>query len=97
ARLGHDVDAVLVGFAVSHAAPNAGAGQQARESLGVVAAALVVGTGAPGSAAEFRADRQQRLLEQAALLEVRKQSGEGAIDACRFAAVFLHVAVRVPV
>ena len=69
--IGDDVDAVLVGLPVGRSPFDPGAGQEGGERLGVVVAALGPGRVGPRRAAELGADGQQRLVEQAALLQVR--------------------------
>ena len=56
ARIGKDVDPIVIGLAMGNAASYASAGKKARERPGMVVAALVIRRAAPGRAAEFGAD-----------------------------------------
>ncbi len=67
-RIGDDVDAELVGLAEGESPLHARPGQQRRERLGIMVAALGVGAVGPGGPAEFGADGHQGLVEQPALL-----------------------------
>ena len=72
------VEAEFVGRAVDDAALNAAAGQSDRKAVRMMIAAI-----APlraGRAAELRRDHDERLVEQAALLEVTEQRPDRLID-----------------
>ena len=76
------VEAELVGRAVDDAALDAAAGQPDREAVGVVVAAVAALR--PGRAAELGRPDDQRLVEQAALLQVLRAGRRSAgRPACR--------------
>ena len=89
--------AEFVGHAVADAGLHAGAGQPAGEAVGIVVAAL----GAlleHRHAAELGAPDDERVLEQAALLEVADQRGGGLIeDRGMHVVLLLELVVAVPV
>ena len=71
------MEAEFIGRAVGDSAPDAPSGEPGAKSLGVVIAAISLST---GRAAKFRTPDDERLVEQAALLEVLDQAGDGQID-----------------
>ena len=76
AAVGDGVVAEVVGRAVGLAALDSAAGEPDGEAVGVVVAAvLALGAGGP---AELAAPDDQRLVEQAALLQVGQQTGDRA-------------------
>src|SRR5258706_6202173 len=82
-RVASDVEAVIVGLAEVLSAANAAAGQPHREAAAVMVAAVVLWRElalAIHRAAELAAPDDQRLVEQAALLEVSDQRGTRLID-----------------
>ncbi len=89
------VEAELVGRAVDDAALDAAAGQPGAEALRMMVAAVAL---APGRAAELRAPDDERLVQQAAPLEVLQQPGDRQIDLRRQLArgCVLMPRVRVP-
>src|SRR5262249_27051733 len=97
-----DVDAVLDGTEaelvrrpVGHAALDAAAGHPHREAPVVVVAAVAALAGR--GAAELAAPDDERVVEQAALLQVGEQCGHGPVDvAAEVARRLVVVAVRVP-
>ena len=72
------VEAEFVGRAVDDAALDAAAGQPDREAVGVVVAA--VGALRTRGAAELGGPDHERVVEQAAVLEVVEQAGDGLVD-----------------
>src|SRR5579883_3504606 len=96
-RVGDDSAAELVGLAKRETSPHAGTGQERRERLGVMVAALALAVVGPGGAAELGADGHQRLAQEPALLQVLQQRRDGAIDPQRLGTMLLHVPVGVPV
>ena len=98
------LEAELVGRAVDVAALDAAAGQPHREAVVVVVAAVdLAGVGARvrqldrRRAAELAAPDHQRVVEQAALLQVGEQRGDGLVAlAGQLAVVDLDVVVVVP-
>src|SRR5262245_48572232 len=95
-----DVVAVVVGFAVAHAGPDAAAGEEEREAAAMVVAAMV-GRGqralAVDGAAELAAPDDQRVFQEATLLEVLDERGGGLIDVVALATDLpRQVAVLVP-
>ena len=72
------VVAVVVGAAVAQAALHAAAGQPHRKAFGVVVAAVFAFD--DGSAAEFAAPPDQRVIQEAAGLEILEQAGDRQID-----------------
>ena len=88
------VEAELVGGAVDDAALDAAAGQPGAEALRMMVAAVALGA---GRAAELGAPDDERVVEQAALLEVLEQAGDRQVDLRReLAVVGLDAGVRVP-
>ena len=89
------VEAELVGRAVDDAALDAAAGQPGREAVRVVVAAVAaLGT---RRSAELRAPDDDRLVEQAAALQVVEQGRDRLIDLAAIARVIrFEPAVRVP-
>ena len=87
-----DVEAEFVGLAEDDAGLDAAAGEPHREGVDVVVAADGVAVLAHRRAAEFAAPDDQRVVEQAALLEVVHERGAGLVD---FAADLLEVVVEV--
>jgi hypothetical protein len=90
--VGGGVPAVVVGGAVAMARLDAAAGEPHRDPVRVVIAA-VAALGGRGPA-ELAAPPHQRVVEQAAALEVAEQAGDGPID---LAGVLLVVAAEVGV
>ena len=70
-------EAEVVGGAVGDAVLDAAAARSDRESPMVV---VVAAPGCGGRSAELAAPDHQRIVEQAALLQVLQQGGGGAID-----------------
>ena len=90
--------AELVGFADADAALDAAAGHPHGEAEGVVVAARARGILGHRLPAELAAPDDQRLIEQAALLEVLDQAGDRLVGTAGVAVVVDHeVAVGVPV
>src|SRR5215210_1611516 len=73
----YGVEAEFIGRAVLDSAFDAAAGQEGAEALGVMVAAAAFGA---GGSAEFSAEDDHRVVEQAALLEVLDQAGDGPIN-----------------
>ena len=76
-----DVVAVIVGLAVGHAGLDAAAGHPHGEAARVMVAAIVLAGELPlaiDGAAELAAPDHQRVVEQAALLEILDQCGATA-------------------
>ena len=71
------VETQFIGRAVGDAAFDAAAGEESGEALGVVVAA---GAFCARGSAEFGAPDDDGVVEEAALLEIFDQSGDGAID-----------------
>src|SRR5207237_139438 len=89
------VEADLIGGAVSHAALDAAASQPHGEAVDVVIAP-VRALGA-GSAAELCGEDDDRLLEQAATLQVAEETGNGLVHLGAVAGVVdAQAAVSVP-
>src|SRR6185436_12775032 len=89
------VEAELVGRAVDDAPLDAAAGQPRAEAEGMVVPA--VGALGPGGAAELGAPDDQRLVEQAAPLEVLDQARDGLVDlAGELGVARLEVPVGIP-
>ena len=83
-----DVVAEVVGLAVGDARLDAAAGQPDGEAARMMVAAVVVGGQralAVDGAAELAAPDDQRVVEQAALLQVRDQRGGGLVDVAALA------------
>src|SRR5262245_59048498 len=82
----HNVVAIVVGFAVADARLDAAASHPEREAAAMMVAA-VVGRGegplAIDGASEFAPPDDERLVQEAAILEVLHQSGTGSIDVAR--------------
>ena len=92
-RVADDVVAEIVGLADRLTAFDAAAGHPDREAARMVVAAVVVGGQFPlgvDSAAEFAAPDDQRVLEQAALLQVLNQGGGGLIGVAALACDLLR-------
>src|SRR5262245_18729080 len=89
------MEADLIDRPVDGAASDTDAGQPDAETVGMMIAPIaVLGAGRP---AKLRRPDHQCLLQQAALLEVFQQTGNGLIDAGTVGAVvLLQLAVRVP-
>ena len=87
--------AELVGGAVGEAGLDAAAGQPHREAAGVVVAAGAVLLGVR-RAAELAAPPDQRVFEQAALLEVGQQPGDRLVHGAGVVGMLGHVRVLVP-
>ena len=89
--------AELVGVADAGAALDAAAGHPHREAVGVVVAARALRVFRRRLAAELAAPDHERLVEQAAALEVLEQARDRLVGAARVElVVHLEVAVRVP-
>ena len=86
----HDVVAVVVGLAVDESRLDAAARRPQREAAAMVVAAVVV-LGelalAVDGAPELAAPDDQRLVEQAALIQVFDQGGEGGVGAAAYRGV----------
>src|SRR5581483_7941019 len=89
------VEADLVGGAVNDAALDAAAGKPDREAIDVVVAAF--GALRAGGPAKFRAEHDERLLEQAAALQILQKRGNGLIHLRTvFGMISAEAAVCVP-
>ena len=96
--LAHARGAQLVGLPHRHAALDAAAGHPHGEAERVVVAPRALGVLGRRLAPELAAPHHQRLVEQAALLEVLQQPRDRLVGAARVVVVvLLEVAVRVPV
>ena len=90
--------AQLVGLADADAPLDAAAGHPHREAVGVVVAAGPLGVLGGRLAAELAAPDDQRLVEQAALLQVLEQAGDRLVGVAGVLGVVGdHVGVGVPV
>src|SRR5436190_6232664 len=90
-------DAVVVGGAVDDPSFDAATGEPGGEDLVMMLTAGVGGLFVVGGAAELGGPDDERFVEEAPLLEVRDQGGDGLVDVFGESHVVLHVAVRVPV
>src|SRR5665213_4181381 len=82
-RILHDVVAEVVGLAIDHARLDAAAGHPDREAARVMIAAIILARQRAltvDRAAEFAAPDDERLIEQAALLQVGEQAITRSID-----------------
>src|SRR5262249_17979933 len=99
-RVARDVVAVIVGLAELEAGANAAAGHPEREAAAVMIAAVVGRSEcalAVDRAAGLAAPDDDRIVEQAALLEVADESGGGLVDVAALAAdLGGQIAVLVP-
>ena len=91
----HGAVAELVGGAEGEAGLDAAAGQPDGEAVGVVVAAGAVLLGV-GGAAELAAPPDERVLEQAAPLQVGEQAGDRPVDGAGVVGVLGQVRVLVP-
>ena len=95
-----DVVAVVVGRAVAHTGLDPSTGEPHREAAGMVVATVVLSGQlalAVDRPAELAPPDDQGVVEQAALLEVSDQPGDGAIDLLRqLAVVAFDFRVRIP-
>ena len=89
------LEAEVVGLAVAHAAARAAAGQEHAETVRVVVATVAVL--AHRRAPELAAPHDQRVFEQAALLQVAEQGGDGAVNVlAEIARCGVVIRVRIP-
>ena len=89
------VEAELVGRAVDDAALDAAAGEPGGEAVGVVVAAVRLLRS--GRSAELGAPDDERLVQQAALFQIRQQSGDRLVDlGAEFRVTCLERRVGVP-
>ena len=98
-----DAVAHVIGFAVGEAAFHAAAGHPGAEAFGLMFAAVFVDRSraaevlAPRRAAELAGPEHQRVFEQAALLQVLEQRGDGLIGLlAELGQVAADVAVMIP-
>ena len=91
-RVGGDVEAEFVGLAVHVTGLHSAAGQPQAEAAVVVVAAVVAALH-HRRPAEFAAPDDDRVLQQAALLEIGHERGAGLIGV---EGVLLDAAVRLP-
>jgi len=91
------VVADLVGLAVADAAFDSTAGHPGGEAMGVVVAAGFGGFLCEGEPSEFAAPDDEGVFEEAALIEVGEESGDGGIGfAGELTVVSFDVVVAVP-